>query len=363
MFLLPCVVSGGLFRALRQKNHREVRRGFAKDAKKSRSAYQSQITARSWEPEAADTICWMNPAALYFASGDSLYLGAGLLVLAVATAPNLRRPWLAALRSIASWLGLAMMVMASPPFSWWVITGFGATFVLWLITSRTGRIGINWLGLRRTAIALLLALLVVLPASELLHRGMPNVHGLSCDHLVVIGDSISAGIDPRVPTWPMVMQRKTGIAVKNLSQPGAGVTEAQTMSTKVTPEDTVVLIEIGGNDLLSGVSSHEFSLALESLLSRLDTPGRTLVMFELPLLPHRISYGQIQRRLAKRYQAFLIPKRYFTSVLSGANATSDGLHLSEVGAQRMAALVAQTLAPVLKPTVRPGAPATLRGKA
>jgi len=76
-------------------------------------------------------------------------------------------------------------------------------------------------------------------------------------------------------------------------------------------------------------------------------------MFELPLLPHWISYGRIQRQLARRYGVLLIPKRYFTQVLSGANATSDGLHLSQLGAERMAAFVAQTLSPVLKPPARP----------
>jgi lysophospholipase L1-like esterase len=71
-------------------------------------------------------------------------------------------------------------------------------------------------------------------------------------------------------------------------------------------------------------------------------------MFELPLFPHRIAYGQVQRRLAKRYHVWLIPKRYFIDVISGPVATLDGLHLSNTGTRRMAALVAQVLSPVLK---------------
>jgi acyl-CoA thioesterase I len=72
-------------------------------------------------------------------------------------------------------------------------------------------------------------------------------------------------------------------------------------------------------------------------------------MFELPLIPDRIAYGQIQRRLAAKYGIHLIPKRYFVRVITGAEATSDGLHLSKTGAQRMAHLVAQVLSEVLKP--------------
>jgi lysophospholipase L1-like esterase len=71
-------------------------------------------------------------------------------------------------------------------------------------------------------------------------------------------------------------------------------------------------------------------------------------MFELPLFPHKIAYGQIQRRLAAKYGIWLIPKRCFIDVISGPNATLDGLHLSDAGAHRMAALVAHILSPVLK---------------
>jgi hypothetical protein len=71
-------------------------------------------------------------------------------------------------------------------------------------------------------------------------------------------------------------------------------------------------------------------------------------MFELPLLPDRIAYGRIQRRLALKYDVWLIPKRYFTAVIAGPDATSDGLHLTDVGDRRMAVLVTRVLSPVLK---------------
>jgi lysophospholipase L1-like esterase len=121
------------------------------------------------------------------------------------------------------------------------------------------------------------------------------------------------------------------------------------MAERLTPEDHVVLIEIGGNDLLEGVPSEEFGKALDALLSKVSAPGRMVVMFELPLFPHRIAYGRIQRGLAAKYGLWLIPKRCFAKVIGGANATSDGLHLSDEGTRRMAALVAQALSPVLRP--------------
>jgi len=50
----------------------------------------------------------------------------------------------------------------------------------------------------------------------------------------------------------VIMQEITGIPTKNLSQPGTTALDGMDMATKVTPDDRVVLVEIGGNDLLSG---------------------------------------------------------------------------------------------------------------
>jgi len=288
----------------------------------------------------------MNPIVLYLASGESLYPGAARLMLATLISPRLQQRWLLRLRNVAAWLALIMIIMACPPFPWTVDVVFGATFLLWYVATNlsVGRRA------QRLATALLAAMLIVLSGFELQHRSLPLISGMPSDHLVIIGDSISAGIDPRVPPWPTVMQATTGIRVKNLSSVGAFTAEGLGMAAKVESEDRVVLIEMGGNDLIGGVPSVQFGRSLDALLQKVTAPGRTVVMFELPLLPDRISYGQIQRRLAKKYGVWLIPKRYFTGVIGGANATSDGLHLLPEGTRRMATVVADALAPVLKST-------------
>jgi lysophospholipase L1-like esterase len=290
----------------------------------------------------------MNPAALYLASGDSLYPGAVLLLLAVAC-PSTRAGVLRLLRRLVTWLGLAMIVMASSPVSGWVVTIFLVAFLVWLNTTNRIQNDPRWMWLRVAATCMLLTWLLAVPVSELIHRRMPRVTGQPADHLVVIGDSISSGIDAHTPAWPAFFQLQTGRPVRNLSHPGAGIVEARATIYQVKPQDTLILIEIGGNDLLSGMPPTEFGRGLDSLLSSLGAPGRTLVMFELPLLPHKIGFGQVQRRLSSKYGVFLIPKHFFTQVLSGADATSDGLHLSESGARRMSSLIERTLSPVLKP--------------
>jgi hypothetical protein len=118
----------------------------------------------------------------------------------------------------------------------------------------------------------------------------------------------------------------------SLSRPGATMSDGESMAERVTGQDHLVLIELGGNDLIAGEPFTAFSHALDGTLAKWAAPGRTLVMFELPLLPNRVEYGQIQRRLCVKYRVWLIPKRFLTEVIAGRDATSDGLHLTDAGA-------------------------------
>lgn len=290
----------------------------------------------------------MNPVLLYFASGESLYGGAGLLVLLVVISPFLQHHWVLRARNIVAWLALMLIVMSSPPFDWIVDVAFGATFLVWFIAWNKASDRLAVTKTRFATMALLLVLLFALTAAEFSHRRMPALTGEASDHLLVIGDSISAGLGSRVTPWPAIMQRVTGVDVRNLSRPGATVADGLAMAQRANADDRLVLIELGGNDLIAGEPSDVFARGLEELLANLAAPERIIVMFELPLLPDRTAYGRIQRRLAERHGVWLIPKRYLTSVIAGQDATSDGLHLTDVGAGRMAALVARVLRPVLR---------------
>lgn len=289
----------------------------------------------------------MSSAALYFASGESLYSGAVLLLLAIALFRHLDRGWLSHSRSVLAWVGVSFVVMASPPFSWIVDALFLAAFVVWLVTSKHADLH-RLVHLRIVATAILGVLLVSLPAIEFTHRRMPEINGFPDDHLVIIGDSLSAGFGNSTQPWPTLMQRFTGVRIENLARPGALTVDGLGMADLVQQKDHAILIEIGGNDLLSGVPARIFGQHLEAIAAKLAAPYRTVVMFELPLLPNKIAFGQIQRRIAAKYGIWLIPKRFLAESICGENATSDGLHLSPLGAEHMAHVVAQAFSRILK---------------
>jgi hypothetical protein len=82
-----------------------------------------------------DTIVPMSRVALYFASGESLYLGAALLLLVVVAPIFLKHTWMLRVRNVLAWVALAFMGMACPPFAVVVDVIFLAVFVIWFITS------------------------------------------------------------------------------------------------------------------------------------------------------------------------------------------------------------------------------------
>ncbi len=296
----------------------------------------------------------MNPLALYFASGESLYPGAILLLMTLCVAPWLRGKWQHRLRNFLAFIALALMLLASAPLPWIfyiaLIITCALRFILWdFLAPKKSRKERPF----RIAVSLSLAIcILIFVASELNHRTIPQLPPQSHTRLTIIGDSISAGIDAANP-WPKRFQQTTGIPVKNLSLPGIGVSEALPLASKVSPDDTLILLEIGGNDILANLPTEDFERDLSKLLTTLEKPNRTLIMFELPLLPHKISFGRVQRQLAEKYHVTLIPKRLLIQILSANDATSDGLHLSPSGAQNMAAVIEKILSPILTPPQTP----------
>jgi len=109
----------------------------------------------------------------------------------------------------------------------------------------------------------------------------------------------------------------------------------------------VVLLEIGGNDVLGSTSTDEYERNLDALLHCVTGSGRHVVMFELPIPPLANGYGRAQRNLAAKHNVVLIPKRVLMGVLTDEGATVDSLHLSPSGHQQMAESVWCIIGPAL----------------
>jgi acyl-CoA thioesterase I len=280
----------------------------------------------------------MNPIALYLASGESLYAGAMLLMGVAIVSYRCKNRWLLRLRNLLGWMALGMIILACAPAAWWAYGVVIGGYLVWFVAENVGA----WRSHRKARLAAALAAILpvaALCAVEWPRRQVAELRANGAERLCVIGDSISSGIELGYPPWPEIYAKKYGVEVVNLSRAGIGTEEAGELAARLPKGPAVVLVEIGGNDLLGGIPAGEFERNLELVLQRASGPERVVVMMELPLLPHVIEYGRVQRRLAQRLGVVMIPKREFVRVISGGDATSDGLHLSPAGTQRMAQLV------------------------
>jgi acyl-CoA thioesterase-1 len=219
--------------------------------------------------------------------------------------------------------GATFVVFSAAPFPWLVYLGwFCLVAVAWLVASRETR-------LRHLILALLLLGSLSMALVEYPRRLPQRIDAAKCDRLFVIGDSLSMGADPPGKNWPELLGETIGLPTKNMSFGGAMLDTALTNAGRVDSENPLVILELGGNDLLR--ARRDFEQNLERLLEAVCRPGRRVAMLELPLPPFFNAYGMAQRKLARMHGVTLIPKRYLAATLAAPGATVDGLHLSNAG--------------------------------
>ena len=271
----------------------------------------------------------------HVASGHAFFTGLTLIVAAVAVRAYAkeRRRTAAAL----GFLGLLAVAISATPLPWVVYGAWAAVLGLWLYTESQGTESHP----RRLAACRMAAVLACVAAglAELPYHVMPRARAAN-GAVAVIGDSVTAGMgENEAVTWPRLLAKRRGIVVRDHSAMGATVASARKQAAKLLPGDELVVVEIGGNDLLGGTGLAGFETGLNALLRDVSRPGRRVIMFELPLPPGFNAWGLVQRRAAARHDAALIPKRALMGVFTGREATLDSIHLSQEGHERMAGIV------------------------
>ena len=283
----------------------------------------------------------MNPFILKFADGTIFFIG---LLLVVVTETFLvvskNRIIRSILRSLAI-TGIILVVIFSTPLPIWA-------YVAWAIPAIASLILFNH-GSRRKTILITYTILCILTAgvfiAEARHRCLPQIEIHDNSTIYVIGDSISAGMGTKHNCWPAVLNELTTHRVINLAQPGATVEDALKQALKIIEPRSLIIIEIGGNDLLGTTDVSLFHEKLDALVTSLYSNKHQVLIVELPLFPFQNAFGKAQRTVAKKHNAKILPKRYFTQVLGTYNGTLDGLHLSQEGHDKMADIMLQVIQP------------------
>jgi len=280
----------------------------------------------------------------HVASGQSFFSGLALLLAAIAISSAARRGWSRPARNLIAGVGGILIAVSGTPLPAVLYLLLVVALLLW-IWSESRRVRLSRRGLplvRRTVSLAALAAVVV----EAPYHVVPRVPLLGRPVLGVVGDSITAGMgEPGESTWPGSLAERYGVEVRDHATMGATVSSALGQAKALTAEERLVLLEIGGNDMLGGTAPEEFEAGLNTLLAAICRAGRTVVRLELPLPPGYNRYGIAQRRLARKFGVLLVPKRVLLGILLRDGATVDTLHLSPAGHRWMA----DTLWRVLRP--------------
>ncbi len=285
--------------------------------------------------------------ALHFASGNSLFTGVMIILIvwglvSFSRFREYKRTW-----RLALLLAVISIILSATPWHLYIYATWLLILGIWLWSLR--KPPNDDAPINRRSQFLGFALVIFSVVASIVEGFTLLPHSKTENHKVmyVIGDSITAGLNEDDILWPTILTESHQVDVVNLAQPGAMADSALKQAQNI-PRDAegIILIEIGGNDLLSGRSAETYGSDLKKLLDQISAPNRTMVLMELPLAPFKNDYGQVQRDLAAKYNAVLISKREFACVLGTADGTLDGIHLSHAGQQLMAEVVWQAVRPL-----------------
>ncbi|HWB59526.1 MAG TPA: SGNH/GDSL hydrolase family protein [Chthoniobacteraceae bacterium] len=281
----------------------------------------------------------MNPFSIQLASGAAFFEGIAVTAASACALWIFKQPLVRSAARIIALPGIAIAAASSTPQPLWLQAAWAVLAFVCMALFHPGA-PLRW---KTVAGAVFLILSVVLCLSEARHWKLPVI-AVTRQPVYVIGDSISAGIGSREETWPAVLARTAHVEIVNLARPGATLTTAREQAARITTPGALVILEIGGNDMLNEVKPAVFHERLDTLLSGLRAQGDSIAMFELPLLPFHNGIGEAQRDLAEKYRVTLIPKRCMAAIVGMKGGTVDGLHFSQQGHDAFAEIVKGMLA-------------------
>ena len=184
--------------------------------------------------------------------------------------------------------------------------------------------------------------------------------------ILVVGDSLSAGygIDLRDGWVTLLQQRLTRQgyphAVVNASISGDTTAggRARLPAALKRHRPQIVILELGGNDGLRGLSLRETRANLEAMIKAAQAAGARVLLVGIHLPPnygpeYTGKFHAIYRDLARAYNAALAPFLLEGVALSPGLMQPDGIHPRAAAQPRLLDNVWPYLEPLLKPETEP----------
>lgn len=177
--------------------------------------------------------------------------------------------------------------------------------------------------------------------------------------IVAFGDSLTAGLGvPAEDSYPARLQKlveQAGFAYRVVNAGVSGDTTAgglRRVKWILKSRPQIVILELGANDGLRGLSLQETKSNLEKIIEQLQEASVTVILAGIQLPPnygkdYTSRFRSIYPALAQKYDLILIP--FFLEGVAGSVALnqSDGIHPTGEGYRIIAEKVFETVRPVL----------------
>ena len=274
----------------------------------------------------------MSYLVFLYASGWAFFVGAAMIVVAAFMRPCRSR----GAKALLLFGFLVFVAPSSTPLPW---LQYAVILVL---------IGWWWMGRHQVwARRVLIAAWTATAGFEALHHITPAIRTGSYSPLriAVIGDSLTSGLsETKAVRWPHLLSKRPGVEfVRDFAVEGATCRKAMAQAEKIPDGVDLVIVAIGGNDVLGQTSLEEFERDYESLLNKTRDSVRTLIGIELPLPPFHNAWGLAQRKIARKHGMTLIPKWRLMWILANPKNTVDSIHPTQSGQDALASLVVVVL--------------------
>ncbi len=200
--------------------------------------------------------------------------------------------------------------------------------------------------LRVRRITLALPLLPLLLAG----CGAPDIPNLDSrgTTIVCLGDSITSGVgaEPGQP-YPELLTRQLGIEVIN--QGVAGDTAERGLARvdeALAADPWLVVVELGGNDILNRIPPERTEAALRQILERLLAARVAVLLVEVEV-PFAGRYAEIYERLGDEFDVPVLDDT-LGDILTDASLKADPIHPNARGHEVLAEALAEEIEPLLE---------------
>ncbi|HEX6902041.1 MAG TPA: arylesterase [Thermoanaerobaculia bacterium] len=166
--------------------------------------------------------------------------------------------------------------------------------------------------------------------------------------IVVLGDSIAAGVGSGPgQAYPELLAARLGTEVINAGVSGNTTADGLARMDKVLDEDPwMVIVELGGNDLLRRVPPEQTERNLRGIIDRVISARAVPILVEMDA-PFGGDYLAIYERLGDEYGIPVIEET-LGEILRDRDLKSDTIHPNAEGQKVLAEAIAEEIEPILK---------------